>query len=97
MSDSSSLLASPPPAKKMKAAKKKVIALPSMLTNASITDVVLQNVMNKVSLEAIQADGKALAMTAKCILGIDFEMLKVDNSHALLNVEFEEIQECCER
>jgi hypothetical protein len=85
MSDSN-LLASPPPTKKIKAAKKKVIALVLMLTNASITDVVLQNVMDKVSLEAIQVGGKALAMTAKCILGIDFERFKVDKIRMLCSM-----------
>jgi hypothetical protein len=74
---SSSLLASPPPVKKMKAAKKKVITLPPMLANASTKDLVLEEVIDKVSLEAIQVGGKVL-MTAKCILDIDFEMLKVD-------------------
>jgi hypothetical protein len=67
------------PLLKMKAAKKKVITLPPMLANASITGVVLEKVTDKkVLLEAIQVSrGKAL-MTAKCSVDVGFEMLKVD-------------------
>jgi hypothetical protein len=73
----SSLLASLPPATKMKATKKKMIALPPMLAYASIRDIVLEEVIDKLSLEAIQVDGKGL-MTTKFIFAIDFKMLKVD-------------------
>jgi hypothetical protein len=78
MSDSS-VLVSLPPVKEMKAAKKKTITLPPMLANASTKEVVLKEDIDKVSLEAVQRGGKSL-MPAKCIFGIDFEMLKADQS-----------------
>jgi hypothetical protein len=58
-------------------AKQKVTTLPTTLDDASISDVVLDQVFDKVSHKPIRVDGK-LVMTAKSILGIDFDTLKVD-------------------
>jgi hypothetical protein len=66
-------------------AKKKVTILPTTLDDASISDIVLEQVFDKVSREPIQVDGK-LVMTAKSILGIDFDSLKVDQIHKLCSM-----------
>jgi hypothetical protein len=66
-------------------AKKKVTILPTTLDNASISDVVLEQVFDKVSCKTIPVDGK-LVMTAKSILGIDFDTLKVDQIQKLCSM-----------
>jgi hypothetical protein len=60
-------------------AKKKATTLPTTLDDAFISDVILEQVFDKVCHKPIQvvADGK-LVKTAKSILGIDFDALKVD-------------------
>jgi hypothetical protein len=66
-------------------AKKKATTLPTTLDDASISDVLLEQVFDKVSLEPIQVDGKPV-MTAKSILGIDFDSLKVDQIRKLCSM-----------
>ena len=57
---------------------RKTITLPTILYNAYISDVVvLEQVFDKVSNEPSLVRGKPL-MTAKSILGVEFETLKVD-------------------
>jgi hypothetical protein len=68
-------------------AKKKAATLPvpTTLNNASISDVVLEQVFDKVSHEPIRVDGK-LVMTPKSILRIDFDTLKVDQIRKLCSM-----------
>jgi hypothetical protein len=68
-------------------AKKKATTLPTTLNDASISDVVLEQVFDKVSREPIRVrvDGK-LVMAAKSILGIDFDTLKVDQIRKLCSM-----------
>jgi hypothetical protein len=77
-SDSSLVASLVPPAKNSKAAKKKLMTLPQMLTNASIKDVVLEEVIDKISMKSIQVGGGKLVTTTKSIHGIHFNTIKVD-------------------
>jgi hypothetical protein len=63
-------------------AKKKATTLPTTLDDASISDVALEQVLDKVSREPIRVDDK-LVMTAKSILGINVDTLKVDQIRKL--------------
>jgi hypothetical protein len=66
-------------------AKKKTTTLPTTLDNVSISDVVLEQVFDKVSREPIQVDGK-LVMTTKSILRMEFDSLKVDQIRKLCSM-----------
>jgi hypothetical protein len=57
---------------------KKVITLSTILETASFSDVVLEQVIYKVSHKASQVKGGKPLMTAKSVLRVDFQMLKVD-------------------
>jgi hypothetical protein len=63
MSDASLVASLKRPAKKTKAAKKKVMILPQMLANASIKDVVLEEVIDMISMNAIQVGGTLVTTT----------------------------------
>jgi hypothetical protein len=72
MNDSSLLAAL---AKKVQAAKKVLVSLPTILKDAAISDVIVEEVINKVSHEAIIADGKPIS-TADSIISVHFRSLK---------------------
>jgi hypothetical protein len=74
-----------------KIARKKATTLPTILDDASLSDVILEQVFGKVSHKLMLVDGKPL-MTAKSILGIDFDSaLKVDQIRKFFHVEVKEV------
>jgi hypothetical protein len=79
MNDISLLAAS---VQKVQAAKKGV-SLPTSLEGAAISDVIVQDVVGKVTQEALlDDDGKSIASTLS-VLGVPFSSLKVDQIRML--------------
>jgi hypothetical protein len=64
---------------------KKPVNLPAVLEDASIDDVVLEEVRDKTTNEALQESGKPV-MTATSIHGVDFNTLKVDQIRMLCSL-----------